>query len=137
MNADTLRTVIQPALDDLTDRSMVAERFVDKNVYRLSAATLWANVVLDPSAIGIEEADLETLHDIVNEHVTATLGRDEDLTNCFRYINSKAGERAMQEARMSKNHKDLLLYFASMILDPDGHKRWMDHIKESGDLPRY
>jgi len=45
-------------------------------------------------------------------------------------LNSKAGERAMQSARLNQAHKDMLLYFASMILDPDGHKRWLNEIKQ-------
>jgi hypothetical protein len=37
----------------------------------------------------------------------------------------------MREARLTQHHKELLLYFSSMILDPDGHKRWMDHVREA------
>ena len=37
----------------------------------------------------------------------------------------------MQAARLNQTHRELLLYFASMILDPDGHKRWMDVVLES------
>ena len=36
----------------------------------------------------------------------------------------------MQEARLTQNHKDLLLYFSSMILDPEGHRRWMQSIDQ-------
>jgi hypothetical protein len=28
------------------------------------------------------------------------------------------------------HHRDLLLYFASMILDPEGHRRWMTEVAE-------
>ncbi|GIS19205.1 MAG: hypothetical protein CM15mP120_11210 [Pseudomonadota bacterium] len=34
----------------------------------------------------------------------------------------------MIEAKLNQTHKDLLQYFSSMILDPDGHKRWMEEI---------
>ena len=36
----------------------------------------------------------------------------------------------MAEARLSSTHRDLLTYFSSMILDPEGHKRWMRSLTE-------
>ena len=36
----------------------------------------------------------------------------------------------MGEARLTQSHKDLLQYFASMILDPSGHKKFMDQIRD-------
>ena len=36
----------------------VADNFIDKVVYQLYIATLWANVVLNPDDVGIEESDL-------------------------------------------------------------------------------
>ena len=42
-------------------------------------------------------------------------------------------EQAMKDARLTQNHKDLLLYFASMILDPDGHARWADKVRAEQD----
>ena len=36
----------------------------------------------------------------------------------------------MVEARLNQTHKDLLLYFSSMILDPEGHRKWADELKE-------
>jgi hypothetical protein len=53
------------------------------------------------------------------------------VTECFRFINSKAGEQAMKEARLNQTHKELLLYFSSMILDPDGHRRWMSTVLDN------
>jgi hypothetical protein len=119
-----------PALDDLVERSRVAERFVDKDIYRILVATVWTNVVLDPADAGIEAEDLEALHDLINRRLASVLGRGEDLKACFRYLTSKAGDRAMQAARLTQNHKDLLLYLASVILDPAGHKRWMAEITD-------
>jgi hypothetical protein len=34
----------------------------------------------------------------------------------------------MKNARLNQTHRELLLYFSSMILDPDGHRRWMEMI---------
>lgn len=119
-----------PVLDELIERSRVAERFVDKDVYRILVATLWTNVVLDPAEAGIGADDLEALHDVINHRLADVLGEDQDLKACFRYLNSKPGEQAMQAARLTQNHKDLLLYLASVILDPDGHRRWVSEISD-------
>lgn len=119
-----------PVLEELAERSRIAERFVDKDVYRIRVATLWTNVVLDPDDVGIRSADLEPLHDVINRRIADVLGPQEDLTACFRYLTSRAGEQAMQSARLTQNHKDLLLYLASMILDPEGHRRWMSEISD-------
>jgi hypothetical protein len=120
----------QPVLEELAERSRIADRFVDKDVYRIRVATLWTNVVLDPDDVGISSADLEPLHDVINRRIADVLGPQEDLKACFRYLTSRAGEQAMQAARLTQNHKDLLLYLASVILDPDGHRRWMSEISD-------
>ncbi len=118
-----------PLLDDLTSRAAVAEGIIDKDRYRILVGTLWVNVVLDPAGCGIGEEHLEPLHDVVNGRIAAVLGADESLTSCFRYLNGKPGEQAMKEARLTAEHRDMLLYFASIILDPDGHRRWMDEVR--------
>jgi hypothetical protein len=93
-------------------------------------ATLWANVVLSPEEAGIEEDDLPTLHDLVVAELAEVIGDGADLESVYRFISSKAGEKTMVEAKLNQTHKDLLQYFSSMILDPDGHKRWMDEIRD-------
>lgn len=121
---------LKPVLEDMVKRSTVAERFVHRDAYRITIATLWTNLVLKPEDAGIDEADLEAVHDLLSAEAQAVLGVDEDLTSCFAFLNSKQGEAAMKEAKLSKTHKDLLLYFCSMILDPDGHRKWMDRVRE-------
>jgi hypothetical protein len=37
----------------------------------------------------------------------------------------------MLEAKLNQTHKDLLQYFSSMILDPEGHERWMSEIRDN------
>ena len=129
-----LRARLKPVFEDMVKRSTVAERFVHRDAYRITLATLWTNLVLKPEDAGIDEADLEAVHDILSAEAQAVLGVGEDLTACFAFLNSKPGEAAMKEARLSKTHKDLLLYFCSMILDPDGHRKWMERVRE-GVLP--
>ncbi|MEZ5549480.1 MAG: hypothetical protein R3E82_01185 [Pseudomonadales bacterium] len=133
MTEEELRWAFAPILDDLAERSTVAERFIDKNVYRLYIATLWANVVLNPEDAGIQESDLELLHNVLNERLAEVIGKQADIADCFRFISSKAGEAAMAESRLSSTHRDLLTYFSSMILDPDGHRRWMRRLGEDSD----
>lgn len=128
MSQAELAERFDPILADVARRSRVADTFVDRNLYQLYIATLWANVVLNPEDAGLDADDLEDLHELVNARIAAVLGPDEAIKTCFSFVNSRAGELAMQEARLTQNHKDLLLYFASMILDPDGHRRWMHSI---------
>jgi hypothetical protein len=87
---------------------------------------LWANLVLDPADVVITETDLEPLHEYLNDALESVLGVDQTITECFRFVNGKSGEAAMERCKLSKTHKDLLLYFCSMILDPEGHKKWAD-----------
>ena len=130
VNEDLLEQ-FRPVLEDITERSTITDRFIDKDVYRILAGTVWANVVLDPDAVGLGEFDLEDLHDIINDWSGRILGIEAGtIAEIFRWLNSKTGERAMQQAQLTPNHRDLLLYFASMILDPDGHRRWMDTIRD-------
>ena len=135
-DANELRQRFEPMFQDIEEHSSVTDKFVDRDVYRLYIATLWANIVMRPADMGIREADLEIVHDIVNDRMALVLGDSSSISECFRFVNSKAGERAMQSAKLDQTHRDLLLYFASMILDPDGHRRWMDRVRDSAEEDR-
>lgn len=121
-----------PILDEVEKRACVADAFVDKEVYRILLATVWANIVMHPDEAGIEIADLERTHDIINARARNILGGEDALKECFRFVASRPGEAAMNQARVSKTHRELLLYFSSMILDPDGHRRWMSEVERRG-----
>jgi len=125
--------VFRPLLDEIEQRSSVAGRFVDKDRYRIYIATLWTNLALDPSEAGIEAEDLEAVHDYLNGALGAILGQDQTLSDCFRFINSKPGELAMDRCRLTRTHKELLLYFCSIILDPEGHRRWAERVNSTED----
>ena len=127
---EQLKEAFEPVLTELREKAAVATSFIDKNFFQVSVATLWANVVLSPEDTGITEDDLPNLHDVLNEEIASVLGPDEDLKTVFRFISSKDGEKTMIEARLNQTHKDLLLYFSSMILDPEGHRKWADELKE-------
>jgi len=128
MTDAAIRSRFSQILDDVEARSCVTDSFLDRETYQLYIATLWANVVLNPADAGLEESSLEPLHGYLNERVAAVLGPSASVTECFRFVNSTAGERAMAEARLNSTHRELLLYFSSMILDPDGHRRWMETV---------
>jgi hypothetical protein len=127
--AEGVEERLQPVLQVVLKHATVADRFVDRNAYRILVCTLWANVVLNPADAGLEEADLEAVHDRVNAEIAGVLGPEQTLRSCFEFLNGRAGERAMNEARLTPEHRDLLLFFASMILDPDGHRRWADELR--------
>ena len=126
-----LKYAFEPVFTDIRERSTVVERFIDRNLYQVYVATLWANVVLSPGDAGIGEDDLEALHDLVVDELAEVLGKGTNLNSVFEFISSKPGEQAMLEAKLNQTHKDLLQYFSSMILDPEGHRRWMSEIRDN------
>ena len=126
-----LKYAFEPVFADIRERSTVVERFIDRNLYQVYMATLWANVVLSPGEAGIGEEDLEALHDLVVEELAEVLGKGAHLKSVFEFISSKPGEQVMLEAKLNQTHKDLLQYFSSMILDPEGHQRWMSEIRDN------
>lgn len=120
----------EPALEAIVERSGIADgAFVDKDIYCVFIATLWANVVLDPADAQLREADLEPLHDYLNVRMTPVLGAAATLHDCFRFVASPRGELSMDRLHLTQMHKDMLQYFSSMILDPDGHQRMTDEIR--------
>ena len=125
-----LARIFEPILAAAERQSSVAERFVHKDLYRIYLATMWANLVMDPAAVGIDECDLESAHDVINLAAAKIVGDGQAITAAFHFVNSKDGERAMDQARLSARHRQLLQYFSSMILDPDGHRRWMDAVRK-------
>lgn len=134
MSSQALKESFAAVFADIRDRSTIADRFIDRDLYRVYVATLWSNVVLSPEEVGLDEEDLPDLHDILTAEISDAIGATASLHEVFKFISSKDGERAMQEARLTQSHKDLLQYFASMILDPDGHRKFMDHVREQERL---
>lgn len=130
MGTEHIAEALAPVFADLRRRAEVADSFIDRDLYRLSLATLWSNLVLDPDGSGIEEAELESVHDVISTECAATLGDGASLTDVFRWIASTPGDKAMAAAHLRPEHADMLRYFASMILDPDGHREWMDEIRD-------
>jgi hypothetical protein len=121
-----LDRLLRPVLAEIERHSRVADTFIDKEIYQIYVATVWAQISLSPEDAGIAERDLEPLHDWLNKAIAPVLGEDKDIRACFQFINSKAGEQAMARYGVPGRHRDLLLYFCSIILDPNGHRRWAE-----------
>ena len=116
--------------DEIRSQAKIADAFLDTERYQILVCTVWSNLVMNPGEAGIEEADLERVHDLIVEQIESDLGPDADLKSCFQFLTTKRGEAAMQSNKLTGTHRDLLLYFSSMILDPEGHKRWSDELRE-------
>ncbi len=125
MSYAEIQSVFDQVLASVVTDSTVADAFIDRELYQINLATIWTNVVLKPQDAGLETRDLETVHEVFNDHVASVLGGDSSLKDCFSFLNTTAGEQAMQRCRLNQMHKDMLLYFSSMILDPEGHEQWM------------
>ena len=131
MTDQRFAALYDPVLQEIAARSAIADgAFIDKDVYRVYLATFWANVVLDPEDSGVQEADIEPLHDFLNAAIPKVLGAGQTVADCFRFITRKDGEQTMDRLQLTQMHKELLQYFASMILNPEGHRRWMDEIRQ-------
>jgi hypothetical protein len=118
--------LLGPVLADVENQTRVADSFIDKELYQIYIATLWAQIALSPAEAGVSERDLEALHEHLNQAIAPVLGRGHDVRACYQFVNSRAGEQAMTRHRVPGHHRDLLLYFCSIILDPEGHRRWAE-----------
>jgi len=122
MNEQEIR--LDAIFDEIRSQAKVVDTFLDRERYQILVCTVWSNLVMNPDDAGLEDADLETVHDSIVTEIQKDLGNQADLKTCFAFLTTKAGEAAMQANKVGGTHRDLLLYFSSMILDPDGHKRW-------------
>ena len=128
MHGTQIRERLNPILDEIARQSTVADTFVDKTRYRIFLATFYANLVMNPSDAGLAVEDIEQAFEAINCQAKTILGGHDPITEAYRFIASREGEKTMNEEKLTSTHKELLTYFASMILDPEGHKKWMDEI---------
>tara|TARA_Y100001935_G_scaffold50830_1_gene42395 strand:+ start:183 stop:560 length:378 start_codon:yes stop_codon:yes gene_type:complete len=116
MSAEQIKTTFSPAMDEIIERCSVSEGYVDKEQFQIMLATIWGNAVLDPSRSGISEDQLPELHDFLNTYLVEIVGAESNLTNCFEFIVSKAGQDSMDRQRITPNHRKFLHHFAKLIL---------------------
>ena len=48
LTSEQLKHAFEPVFVDIRERASVVERFIDRNLFQLYMATLWAIVVLSP-----------------------------------------------------------------------------------------
>ena len=116
MEMQDLREKFVPAIENIIDECRISDSLVDKEKFQVYIATVWANAVLDPGRSGLRVADLESLHDFLNEESARMVGRDQTLTACFEFIVSKPGRDSLTRQQVGQRHKDLLFHFARLIL---------------------
>lgn len=105
---------------------------LDLGLYRVQIALLWIQITLDPEIIGIQEQDLEALHDLINAKLLQTPNIAQDLLAIFTFLVSADGQQAMLRLKVSSDHRELLDYFGTMIVHPVEHKRRMQAAREEG-----
>ena len=115
-----LSCAFEPVFADIKERSTVVDRFIDRSLYQVYVATLWSNVVLSPGEAGIEEDDLEGLHDLVVAEIKTVLGQRRRPVHGVYLYQQQSWRAGHGGGQANQTHKDLLQYFSSMILDPDG-----------------
>jgi len=125
-----LTLLLAKPLEEIKQRSRITEHLIDKNKYELYLTTLWMNIVLEMEDIGLAQADLEPALEIINKSAQDVLGVQEPVIEAFRHLTTKEGEQLMEKENVSTRHKQMLLYLASIILDPEGHKRWMETVTQ-------
>lgn len=116
MTLEEIRRRFQPAIDEIVERCRITDEFVDKEQFQVLLATVWGNAVLEPHRSGIEESDLEDLHDFLNEEIGRIVGEGETIKSCFEFIVSKKGEESLTRQQVTGRHKEFLHYFARLIL---------------------
>ena len=119
MKLDQIRSRFEPAIKEILDGCLITDEFVDKDRFRVYITTVWGNAVIEPQRSGIEEEDLSTLHDYLNEELEKVLGKDATITSCFEFLVTKAGEESLTRLQVTQQHKDFIYYFARLILGED------------------
>ena len=130
MNRPDLQQLFARPLEEARQRSRITDHLIDKDKYQLYLTSMWTNVVLEMDELGLTQEDLEPALEILNQHARDILGGQEPVIDAFRYLTSTEGEKLMEKEKLTSSHKQMLLYFASVILDPEGHKRWMETVKD-------
>lgn len=130
MNHLDLEQLLLRPLAEARQRSRITDHLVDKDKYQLYLTSMWTNIVLEMDELGLTQEDLEPALEILNLHARDILGGEEPVIDAFRYLTSTEGEKLMEKEKLTSSHKQMLLYFASVILDPEGHKRWMETVKD-------
>lgn len=129
MEDNEMRQRLAPLFQEMDKQCMVTEHLIDKDQWRIYVTTMWSNLVMAPESLGLAEEDLEQAFRLIEKTAESRLGGDDALVDSFRFLTTKDGERCMDKAKIRKSHKDMLLFFASMMVDPERHKQYMDELR--------
>lgn len=116
MDIDEIRYRFEPAIQEIVDLCQINESFFDRDSFMIYVATVWGNTVAAPERAGVEESDLEVLHEYLNEELEIRLSPDASVSSCYEFIIGKEGDEAMSRLRLTPSHREFLLYFAGLIL---------------------
>lgn len=117
MNIDDISVKFGPAVQEIVDMCRISDSMFDKDLFRIYIATIWGNAVVSPDRSGIEESDLEILHDYLNTELQSLLTKESTISSCYEFIVSKQGDDSMTRLRLPGQHKEFLLYMARLILE--------------------
>lgn len=116
MELANLRERFIPAIEEILSLCKITDDLIDKEKFQVYIATIWGNAVLDPEKSGLAEADLESLHDFLNEEIERIVGTGATITTCYDFIVSKKGDESMARQQVTQRHRDFLYYFSRLIL---------------------
>ncbi len=120
MDKERVLQLVQPYLENMQQSATILDTYLGKDAYRISMATLWAMAVNNPRRFRLEEDELESLHDCINEVMQEVLMQPElDLRSCFEFIDGKLGQQSMKRLKVPHDHQQFLLHFANLILGPN------------------
>lgn len=116
MELANLRERFIPAIEEILSLCKITDDLIDKEKFQVYIATIWGNAVLNPEKSGLAEADLESLHDFLNEEIERIVGTGATITTCYDFIVSKKGDESMARQQVTQRHRDFLYYFSRLIL---------------------
>lgn len=116
MELANLRERFIPAIEEILSLCKITDDLIDKEKFQVYIATIWGNAVLNPEKSGLAEADLESLHDFLNEEIERIVGTGATITTCYDFIVSKKGDESMARQQVTQRHRNFLYYFSRLIL---------------------
>ncbi|MDA0788668.1 MAG: hypothetical protein O2780_04330 [Proteobacteria bacterium] len=116
MELEDLRRRFTPAIDEILDRCKVTEEMFDKERFQIFIATIWGNAVLEPERSGLNEGQLELLHDFLNEELQRHVGKGTTITSSYEFIIGKRGDESLTRLQITQRHREFLYHFARLIL---------------------
>ncbi len=116
MEPDDLRRRFTPAIDEILERCKVTEEMFDKERFQIFIATIWGNAVIEPERSGLNENQLELLHDFLNEELERNVGKGTSITSAYEFIIGKRGDESLTRLQITQRHREFLYHFARLIL---------------------